>query len=140
MTVQSSKSFLKVFGILDIVLGALQVILGVAATAGGGLLASGQVPVEEMETEMPVAIIIVAGAALILLGIFSVVEGILSCRAAKDPSKATPAFVCAIISLVLAAISLISAITSSGSLLSPSTSVLTNIILVMAANTLRKEG
>ena len=140
MSVQSSKTFLKVFGIIDIILGALQVILGVVATAGGGLLASGQVPVEEVETEMPAAIIVVAGVVLLLLGIFSVVEGILSCRAAKDPSKAKPAFVCAIISLVLAAISLISAITSSGSLASPCTSVLINVILVMAANTLRKEG
>ena len=137
MSVQSSKTFLKVFGIIDIILGALQVILGVVATAGGGLLASGQIPVEEVETEMPAAIIVVAGVVLLLLGIL---EGILSCRAAKDPSKAKPAFVCAIISLVLAAISLISAITSSGSLASPCTSVLINVILVMAANTLRKEG
>ena len=50
MSVQSSKTFLKVFGIIDIILGALQVILGVVATAGGGLLVSGQVPVEEVET------------------------------------------------------------------------------------------
>ena len=46
MSVQSSKTFLKVFGIIDIILGALQVILGVVATAGGGLLASGQIPVD----------------------------------------------------------------------------------------------
>ena len=41
MSVQSSKTFLKVFGIIDIILGALQVILGVVATAGGGLLRGG---------------------------------------------------------------------------------------------------
>ena len=70
MSVQSSKTFLKVFGIIDIILGALQVILGVVATAGGGLLASGQIPVEEVETEMPAAIIVVAGVVLLLLGIF----------------------------------------------------------------------
>ena len=117
MSVQSSKSFLKVFGIIDIILGALQVILGVVATAGGGLLASGQIPVEEVETEMPAAIIVVAGVVLLLLGIFSVVEG-----------------------AVLAVPNLVLAITGGGSPISAIVCLSINVLLVLAANTLRKEG
>ena len=77
---------------------------------------------------------------MLLLGGFSLAEGILSRRAAKDPSKAQPAFVCAIISLVLASVSLISAIVGGGSLVSGITGAVINVLLVMAANTLRKEG
>ena len=77
---------------------------------------------------------------MLLLGGFSLAEGILSRRAANDPTKAQPAFVFAIISLVLASVSLISAIVGGGSLVSGITGVVINVLLVMAANTLRKEG
>ena len=139
MTVESSKSILKVFVIIDIIFGALEALLGILAVAGGGLLATGTIPADQVDVETSGAIVLGAGVVLLVLGIFSIVEGILSHRAGKDPSKAKPAFICAIISLVLAAISMISTISSSGSPVSAITSVLINLLLVMAANTLRKQ-
>ena len=70
---------------------------------------------------------------------FSLAEGILARRAAKDPSKAQPALVFAVISLVLAAGNLIWAIVG-GAPVSGLVSVAVNVLLVMAANTVRKEG
>ena len=124
MTVQTSKSILKVFGIIDIVLGVL-VLLG---------------PMDQVEAGVSGSLVLVAGGAMLVMGCFSLAEGILSRRAAKDPSKAQPAFVFAIISLVLAAINLTWAIVGGGSPVSAIVSVAINALLVMAANTQRKEG
>ena len=140
MTVQTSKSFLKVFGTIDIILGVLILILSVLALAGGGLLASGIVPSEEVDAGVSGGLVIVAGIAMLVMGVFSLAEGILSRRAAKNPAKAQPAFVFAIISLVLSAINLINAIFGGSSPVSALVSVVINALLVVAANTLRKEG
>ena len=140
MSVQTSKSMLKVFGILDVILGVLLVIFSALAFAGGGLMASGAVPMDQAEAGVSSALVFVAGGAMLVLGGFSLASGILSCRAAKDPSKAQPAFVFAVISLVLAAINLTNAIVGSGSPVSAIVSVAINVLLVMAANTLRKAG
>ena len=140
MSVQSSKSLLKVLGIVDIVMGALLLLFSTLTLAGGGLLASGVVPMDQLEAGASGSLVLVVGGAMLLLGGFSLAEGILSRRAANAPSKAQPAFVCAIISLVLASVSLISAIVGGGSLVSGITGAVINVLLVMAANTLRKEG
>ena len=140
MSVQTSKSMLKVFGILDVIFGVLLVIFSALAFAGGGLMASGAVPMDQAEAGVSSALVFVAGGAMLVLGGFSLASGILSCRAAKDPSKAQPAFVFAVISLVLAAINLTNAIVGSGSPVSAIVSVAINALLVMAANTLRKAG
>ena len=131
---------LKVFGILDVIFGVLLVIFSALAFAGGGLMASGAVPMDQAEAGVSSALVFVAGGAMLVLGGFSLASGILSCRAAKDPSKAQPAFVFAVISLVLAAINLTNAIVGSGSPVSAIVSVAINVLLVMAANTLRKAG
>ena len=140
MSVQTSKSMLKVFGILDVIFGVLLVIFSALAFTGGGLMASGAVPMDQAEAGVSSALVFVAGGAMLVLGGFSLASGILSCRAAKDPSKAQPAFVFAVISLVLAAINLTNAIVGSGSPVSAIVSVAINVLLVMAANTLRKAG
>ena len=40
MSVQTSKSMLKVFGVLDVIFGVLLVIFSALAFTGGGLMAS----------------------------------------------------------------------------------------------------
>ena len=140
MSVKTSKSILKVLGIVDIVMGVLVLLFSALTFAGGGLLASGVVPMDQVEAGVSSSLVLVAGGAMLLMGVFSLAEGILSRRAANEPSKAQPAFVFAIISLVLASANLIWAIVGGGSPVSAITSVVINVLLVMAANTLRKEG
>ena len=140
MSVQTSKSMLKVFGILDVIFGVLLVIFSALAFTGGGLMASGAVPMDQAEAGVSSTLVFVAGGAMLVLGGFSLASGILSRRAAKDPSKAQPAFVFAIIGLVSAALNLILALTGGGSPISAIVSVAINGLLVVAANTLRKEG
>ncbi len=140
MSFQSSKSLLRVLGIVDIVMGVLLLLFSALTLAGGGLLASGVVPMDQVEAGVSSSLVLVAGGAMLFLGGFSLAEGILARRAANDPSKAQPAFVFAIISLLLASVTVVSAIVGSGSPVSAITSVVINVLLVMAANTLRKEG
>ena len=140
MTVQTSKTVLKVLGIVDIILGVLVLLGSVLTLTGGGLLASGAVPMDQVEAGVSGTLVLVAGGVMLLMGCFSLAEGILARRAAKDPSKAQPAFVFAVISLVLAAGNLISAIVGGGAPVSGLVSVAVNVLLVMAANAVRKEG
>ena len=140
MSIDTSKSLLKVLGIVDIVMGVLVLLFSALTLAGGGLLASGVVPMDQAEAGVSGSLVLVVGGAMLLLGAFSLAEGILSRRAANDPSKAQPALVFAIISLVLAAGNMIWAIVGGGSPVSSLVSVVINVLLVMAANTVRKEG
>ena len=137
-SVETSKTMLKVFGIVDILFGALLLLFSAMTLAGGGLLASGVIPMDPAEAGVSGALVLVAGGAMLVMGGFSLASGILSRRAAKDPSKAQPAFVFAVIGLVLAALNLTLAITGGGSPASALVSVAINGLLVMAANTLRK--
>ena len=95
---------------------------------------------DQVEAGVSGTLVLVAGGVMLLMGCFSLAEGILARRAAKDPSKAQPAFVFAVISLVLAAGNMIYAIVGGGSPVSALVSVAINVLLVMAANTVRKEG
>ena len=140
MSVETSKTMLKVLGVVDIIFGVLLVIFSALAFAGGGLLASGAVPMDQAEAGISGALVFVAGGVMLVLGGFSLASGILARRAAKDPGKAQPAFVFAVISLVLAALNLTSAVAGGGSPVSALVSVAINVLLVMASNTLRKEG
>ena len=140
MSVETSKSLLKVFGILDIIFGVLLLVFSAMTLAGGGLMASGVVPMDQAEAGMSSVLVLVAGGAMLVLGGFSLASGILSRRAANDPGKAQPAFVFAIIGLVLAALNLTLALIGGGSPVSAIVRVAINGFLGTAANTLRKEG
>ena len=95
---------------------------------------------DQAEAGVSGALVFGVGGAMLVLGAFSFASGILSRRAAKDPSKAQPAFVFAIIGAVFAVPNLVLAITGGGSLISAVVCLGINALLVVAANTLRKEN
>ncbi|MBR6840420.1 MAG: hypothetical protein IKM82_07500 [Oscillospiraceae bacterium] len=140
MSVDTSKTMLKVFGIVNMILGVMLLIFSAMTLAGGGLLASGVVPMDQAEAGVSGALVFGVGGAMLVLGAFSLASGILSRRAAKDPGKAQPAFVFAIIGAVLAVPNLVLAITGGGSPISAIVCLSINVLLVLAANTLRKEN
>ena len=140
MSVDTSKTMLKIFGIVNMILGVMILIFSAMTLAGGGLLASGVIPMDQAEAGVSGALVFGVGGAMLVLGAFSFASGILSRRAAKDPSKAQPTFVFAIIGAVLAVPNLVLAITGGGSLISAVVCLGINALLVVAANTLRKEN
>ena len=134
MSFDASRKVLKVFGIIDIVLGIFCIITGALALGGGGLAAS------TAEYADQAGVIIVAGVVVLLAGIVGLIEGILCTRAAKDPSKINPAWVIAIIGLVMAVISLVLDIKNGSNIGSGIVSLLVNALIFVSANTIKKEN
>ena len=97
------KTGLKVVSILQIILGALTLIVGLLAT---GLFAAGGAA-GAASAGVVAGLIGLTVVFVILGGVFDILSGIFGLRAAKDASKATPAVVFGAIALVLAVISLI---------------------------------
>ena len=71
MSVQTSKTVLKVLGIVDIILGVLVLLGSVLTLTGGGLLASGAVPMDQVEAGVSGTLVLVAGGVMLLMGCFS---------------------------------------------------------------------
>lgn len=111
--IKNAKSTLKILGILSIILGAFGIILGAMSIGGGGVLAgemaaSGGMSSAEAETAATVTgLVLVAGIVLLASGIFTLLLGIFSVRASNDFSKIGPAYVFAIIDLVVSILGVI---------------------------------
>ena len=105
--IKNAKSTLKVLGILSIILGVVAILLGAMSIGGGGVLAgqmatSGGMSSAEADTAATVTgLVLVAGIALLISGVFTLLLGIFSVRGANDFSKVGPAYVFAIIDLVV---------------------------------------
>ncbi len=140
MKIETSKSVLKVCGVIDMIYGILEILLGVMTTAGGGLISAVGSLAQADVPEVAGPLVLVFGIGIVLMGVFSLAEGIISRKAATDPSKARPAFVFAVISLVLTGINLVTSFANGGAPLSAIVGVVLNGLLVAAAYTMRKEA
>ena len=111
--IKSAKSTLKVLGVLSIILGIFGIIIGAMTLLGGGLIfgdaaTSGALnSVDADSATMVTGLVLVGGIALVVSGIFTLLLGIFSVRASNDFSKIGPAYVFAIIDLVLSILGLI---------------------------------
>ncbi len=132
MTVESSNKILKIFGILGIIGGILSIIMGLIATFGGAAVTTAT------ESEEMGVLVVLVGIIMFISGIVSLIQGIFSVRAAKDNSKIGPAWLFAIISLVMGVISLGTTLANGGSIASSIPSLLISILIFMAANTIKK--
>ncbi len=156
LSLGTSKTILKVAGILCLVFGILGVIGGIMLIVGGcganmltGAALSQMTPEEAAElaeiggAEMVgglTAGIMIGGFVALISSAITIIEGIFSLRAAKDSTKATPAFIFAIIGLVGSVISMIGSLMNGfnfTNLLSGLVSVAISVLIFMAAKTVR---
>ncbi|MBR5407267.1 MAG: hypothetical protein IKX95_05010 [Lachnospiraceae bacterium] len=137
MNFETSRKILKIAGILSIIGGAIGLLVGILAVAGGGILAG----YGEGDDQTSGAIVLIAGVVLLISGIVSLIEGICSTRAAKDTSKIMPAWIFAIIGLIFNGLSFIMNVVQSGfsSALSGIASIAFSVLIFLAANTIKKE-
>lgn len=111
--IKNAKSTLKILGILSIILGAFGIILGAMSIGGGGVLAgqmatSGGMSSTEVDAAATTTgFVLVAGIVLLASGIFTLLLGIFSVRASNDFSKVGPAYVFAIIDLIVSIVSVV---------------------------------
>lgn len=106
MSLETSKKVLKVFGIILIIFAVLGLLAGIAALAGGGLLA-GAVAGDASAGDAAIVggVVGIIGVVIIIAGVVDLLEGIFCVRGAKDSSKIMPAWVFTIIGLILSVIS-----------------------------------
>lgn len=139
MSIETSEKILNITGILSIIGGIIGIIFGALAIFGGGMAVT-NAPSTEEEAMAVGGVAIIGGIAAIIAGIFNLLEGIFSVRAARDNSKIQPAWIFALISLVLDVLALISNIGSGKSLLSSIITALLSLLIFVAANNIKKSA
>lgn len=136
MSIQTSKTILKVTGILAIIFGVIGLIGAVFFLAGGSLVGAGVAAGEitDLDTKTTGALTFIAiflGCLLLFRGIVDLLEGIFSLRAAKDEQKIMPAWVFSLIGLILSILSGISAFVTTPAAESSSTNAQTSVLSVI---------
>lgn len=137
MPLSTSKTVLKILGILTIIGAAITLIFGILTLIGGGAGISGAVP----DLQESGILMIGAGVVVIIGGIVSLLQGIFSLLASKNSKYGTAAWVFAILAVISAALNLVGqfgAEVKFADLISPICSIVISIILYVAANTVRK--
>ena len=111
--IKNAKSTLKILGILSIILGVVAILLGAMSIGGGGVLAGGiansggMSSAEADAAATMTGLVLVAGIVLLISGVFTLLLGIFSVRGANDFSKIGPAYVFAIIDLIVSIVGVI---------------------------------
>ena len=109
MTMDSSKNILNIASIIDFICGIPMMILGILGLTGTSI--ASQVPeiTNELAEAGPAlaAVAVIASAVCLISGLLTVVEGILSRRAAKDPTKVMPVWVISLVLLVMHGIAVV---------------------------------
>ena len=102
----ASQKYIKIVSILNIIGGAFYVLIGILGFLGKGLVGN-EALIEQAggDSSAPMAANVFL-IVMIVIGLFSLVVGILGVRAANDPSKIGPVFTLAIVSLAISVINL----------------------------------
>lgn len=154
MSLETSSKVLKVTGIISIVLGVFGIIFGILAVAGGGVIGLGAAEAGEatQETSALFGLAVLGGLIFLLTGVIALIEGICSVRAANDHSKIMPAWIFALISLVMSVFSIVSplvtgqqaaaaqnsAASATGTIIGTIIGLALNVLVFISANTIKK--
>ena len=101
-----SQKYIKIISILNIIGGAFYVLIGILGFLGKGLV-SNEALIEQAggDSSAPMAANVFL-IVMIVIGLFSLIVGVLGVRAANDPSKIGPVFTLSIVSLAISVINL----------------------------------
>ncbi len=142
MELSTAKKILKVAGILSIVGGILVLILGLLAVFGSGYAAV-EMPEAQTDPEYQTAagVLLLGSVALVLSGIFTLIQGGVSVAASKNGKYATAALVFAVLSLISTLYNNIKNFSQQGvtgsSIVSLIIAVAISALICYAANTVR---
>lgn len=102
----ASQKYIKIVSILNIIGGAFYVLIGILGFLGKGLVGN-EALIEQAggDSSAPMAANVFL-IVMIVIGLFSLVVGILGVRAANDPSKIGPVFTLAVVSLIISVVNL----------------------------------
>ena len=141
MTMDSSKSIRNVASIFGFIYGIPMMIIGILGLTGTSI--ASQVPeiTSELADAAPAvaAVAVIASAACLISGLLTIVEGILTRRAAKDPAKVMPVWVLSLVLLVMHGIAVVQNAMAGTLGISTILSVVLTGIVFYAANFMKKE-
>ena len=102
----ASQKYIKIVSILNIIGGAFYVLIGILGFLGKGLVGN-EALIEQAggDSSAPMAANVFL-IVMIVIGLFSLVVGILGVRAANDPSKIGPVFTLSVVSLIISVVNL----------------------------------
>lgn len=145
MSLNTSKTILKVFGIISIIFGVLGIIGGVMAIAGGALIGVGAAAGEvagSSELAGGVAILGFGGILIVISAVVELISGIFSVKASNDISKIMPAWVFAVIGLIMSILSAIGTFVTKANTNSTVAGTIIglglSILIFVAANNIKK--
>ncbi|MDO4806864.1 MAG: hypothetical protein Q4A07_06420 [Coriobacteriales bacterium] len=145
MDMSGSQKALKVISIIDIVFGVIAIIVSFIAIFMGGAIgiatsevASAELSAEEMALASGAMSII--GVLGIIMGIVTLVEGILGLRASNDPSKIMPVWILALIGVAGNAVSLIMTLVQGGNIFSAILSLVVSGLMFWVANNIKVQA
>lgn len=138
MTLDTSKKILKIMGILCIIFGAITIISAALLLVGGkAAVASGQVAASADDLRA----LTIGSVFALIAGLVTFLQGIFSTRAAKDFSKIQPAWIFAVIGLVVSVIDAAYGIvknTSGNTIVTAAISIALSVLVFAAANNIKK--
>ena len=100
-----SQKYIKIVGILNIIGGAFYVLIGILGFLGKGLVGNEALIEQAGDSAAPAAVNVFL-IVMIVIGLFSLLVGILGVRAANDPTKIGPVFTLGVISLAISVVNL----------------------------------
>ena len=146
MSVETSNKILKITGIATIVISIFVIIIGVLSILGSNLISVDAAAEQKLDKDLALGVMVFSllGMMALFSGILNLLEGIFSVRAANDNTKIMPAWIFAIINLVMGVINIITVVMDQSLENKGSTIVGTIIGLVItilifyAANTIKQ--
>ena len=112
MSVETSNKILKITGIATIVISIFVIIIGVLSILGSNLISVDAAAEQKLDKDLALGVMVFSllGMMALFSGILNLLEGIFSVRAANDNTKIMPAWIFAIINLVMGVINIITVV------------------------------
>lgn len=134
MSVNTSRTILKVFGVIGIVIGLIACIASIVVMLGGGLVGIGTGDL------IAAGSVIAIGFVGIITGLITLIQGACAHRASKDTSKIMPAWIFSVISLISNLINLITLIKNDSLSFATLFPIAVSVLIFAAADTIKKRG
>ena len=134
-----SQLYIKIISILNIIGGALFLLIGVLAIFGKNVVGDAALIEQARDTTAPAAVTAFI-IALILSGAFSLFSGIIGMRAANDPKKAGPLLTLSVISLCVGIVGIVAATIGGGFKVESLIKLVPPALMTWCANNVKKQS
>lgn len=133
-----SQLYIKIISILNIIGGALFLLIGILAIFGKNVVGDSALIEQAGNAEAPAAVTAFI-IALILSGVFSLISGIIGQRAANDPKKAGPLIILSALSLCVGIAGIVAATIGGGFKLESIIKLVPPALMLWCANNVKNQ-